>query len=146
MQLAIMLLFCVFGITPTQQPLPDTEELRQLETEWNKAHVDLGVTLDQLLSDDIEVVAPGIIAMSKVEAHAYISAASIHTRRYESSDLRIRVYGDSAVVTGKIRRVRERLEPKLVVNDYRFTKVYVRQRGNWKIVSFHASDYEPVHR
>jgi len=32
---------------------------------------------------------------------------------------------------------------KQTADDWRFTKVYVRQNGAWRVVSFHASDSPP---
>lgn len=59
--------------------------------------------------------------------------------RYETSDLRIRVYGDAAVVTGRLQR-RRSTGGTVVDDDWRFTKVYVRREGQWRVVAFHASE------
>jgi ketosteroid isomerase-like protein len=59
--------------------------------------------------------------------------------RYETSDLHIRVYGDAAVVTGHLLRART-LNGNNVSDDWHFTKVYIRQAHQWRVVSFQASD------
>jgi hypothetical protein len=58
--------------------------------------------------------------------------------RYETSDIRVRPYGDAAVVTGRLLRSRT-VNGQKVDDDWRFTKTYIRQGGTWKVVAFHAS-------
>jgi hypothetical protein len=58
---------------------------------------------------------------------------------YETSDTHIRLYGDAAVVTGRLQRTRV-MNGQEVSDDWRFTKTYARQAGHWKVVSFHASE------
>jgi hypothetical protein len=60
-------------------------------------------------------------------------------RRYESSEIAVRVYGESAVVTGRLLRSRD-VGGRVLEDDWRFTKVYVRQAGEWRVVAFHASE------
>jgi len=43
------------------------------------------------------------------------------------------------VVTGHLLRTRT-LNGNKVSDDWRFTKVYIRQAHQWRVVSFHASD------
>jgi len=56
--------------------------------------------------------------------------------------LGVRVYADAAVVTGRVRRSRERAG-QMVEDDWRFTKVYVRTAGAWRVVAYHASETGP---
>jgi hypothetical protein len=60
-------------------------------------------------------------------------------QRYETSDLNFRIYGQSAVVTGKLLRKRE-INGRQIEDDWRFTKVYQRTADGWRVVSFHASE------
>ena len=59
--------------------------------------------------------------------------------KYDISDLRIRVFGDAAVVTGRLQRTRT-LNGQAKEDDWRFTKVYIRRGGQWQVVAFHASE------
>jgi len=59
--------------------------------------------------------------------------------RYQTSDTRIRLYGNAAVVTGRLQRTRL-MNGREISDDWRFTKTYVRQAGHWRVVSFHASE------
>ena len=59
--------------------------------------------------------------------------------RYATWDIRIRIYGDTAVVSGRLQRTRQ-IDSKELSDHWRFTKVYVRQAQQWRVVSFHASE------
>ena len=63
--------------------------------------------------------------------------------KYESNeidDLRVRVYGgDTAVVTGR-RSIRARTKDGSIRNiELRYTNVWVKQDGQWKIVATHST-------
>jgi hypothetical protein len=77
--------------------------------------------------------------MSRAEALAFARTGRMRFERYESSDVKIRVYGDAAVVTGRIQRTRV-VGGERRADDWRFTKVYARRDGAWRVVSFHASE------
>ena len=68
-------------------------------------------------------------------AHQLLSPKFLHA----TPDIRVRVYGDAAVVTGRLQRTRV-LNEKEVSDDWRFTKTYVRQAEKWRVVAFHASE------
>ena len=77
--------------------------------------------------------------MTKAEVLDFARSGRMKFLSYVTSDLHIRVYGDSAVVTGRLQRARV-LNGKKIADDWRFTKVYVRQEQKWRVVAFHASD------
>jgi hypothetical protein len=58
---------------------------------------------------------------------------------YRTSDIRVRVYDNAAVVTGRLQRTRS-MNGREISDDWRFTKTYVRETGQWHVVSFHASE------
>ena len=118
----------------------DTQQLQKLEQVWNQAHVngDAGA-LDKLWADDLEVDVPRLAVMSKADALSFARSGRMKFLHYATSDLRIRVYGDTAVVTGRLQRTRS-MNGKEISDDWRFTKVYVRQAQQWRVVSFHASE------
>jgi ketosteroid isomerase-like protein len=107
---------------------------------WNQAHLNSDAdTLDKLWADDLEVDVPRMAVMSKTEALAFARSGRMKFLHYVTSDLRIRVYGDTAVVSGRMQRTRT-MNGKEVSDDWRFTKVYIRRTGQWRVVSFHASE------
>jgi len=82
---------------------------------------------------------PKMKPMSRAEAMKMTLSAGAWFDRYDSSDLRVRVYGDTALVSGRL--VRTRKMTGISVEDvWLFTKVYVRTAGEWKVVAFHTSE------
>ena len=86
------------------------------------------------------------------EAAANIPMSSVQTRagtvsvtKLDLSDVHIRVYGDTAVVTSVADLVGSNGDSD-ISGKYRYTRVYARRRGGWKIVSFEASRVNDVDR
>jgi len=126
---------------PPQTPLD--ADFARLETVWNTAHRDGDAdVLAALWADDLEVIVPKMAPMSKAEALAFARTGRMRFERYETSQIKVRTYGDTAVVTGRLQRTRT-LAGKQTTDDWRFTKVYTRENGIWRVVSFHASDSPP---
>ncbi len=145
MMLAPWLLTVALVQVPVGNTPVDTEvaTLTRLETNWNDAHVrGDAAALEQIFADDLIVVVPGMRLMTKADSLGMFTAGRMKFDRYESSDTQVRVYGDTAIVTGRIRRTRT-MAGKTVDDDWRFTKVYLRRAGRWQVVSFHASNTAP---
>jgi uncharacterized protein (TIGR02246 family) len=118
-------------------------EFTRLEDVWNRAHRNADAeALAALWAEDLEVVVPRMPPMSKAEALAFARTGRMRFERYETSQIKLRTYGDTAVVTGRLQRTRT-VAGKETTDDWRFTKVYTRQNGAWRVVSFHASDSPP---
>ncbi|HYJ89138.1 MAG TPA: nuclear transport factor 2 family protein [Pyrinomonadaceae bacterium] len=117
----------------------DIKELTRLESVWNEAHLRGDApTLDKLWAEDLFVTVPDMAVMNKEESLAVWKSGKMKFDIYKTSDLRIRVYGDSAVVTGQLVRIRD-ANSKEFEDDWRFTKVYVRRQGKWLAVAWHGS-------
>lgn len=122
---------------------PDARELTRLEVVWNEAHERGDAeALDRVWADDLEIAVPRMKVMSKSDALAFFRSGRMKFERYRTSDLSVRVYHDAAVVTGRLQRERT-VGGHRVEDDWRFTKTYVRQAGQWHVVAFHASEAPP---
>ncbi|MFQ5743679.1 MAG: nuclear transport factor 2 family protein [Acidobacteriota bacterium] len=127
--------------TPTASPqeAADRIELSRLEQVWNEAHLRGDAdALERLWAEDLVVTVPEMPMMTKAEAIGVWRSGRMKFRRYETSGLRIRLYGDAAVVTGRLHRARA-MGDREIEDNWRFTKVYVRQAGKWHVVAWHAS-------
>jgi len=76
--------------------------------------------------------------LNKADSIGIVKSGRVKFQRYETSGLRIQVYGDAAVVTGLLERTRN-AGGQVAEDKYRFTKVYVRKAGKWLVVAWHAS-------
>jgi ketosteroid isomerase-like protein len=135
--------FAVFATGPSFPQTArgtDVQQLQRLEQVWNQAHENGDAdALDKLWADDLEVDVPRMAVMSKADALSFARSGRMKFLHYATSDLRVRVYGDTAVVSGRLQRTRS-MNGKEISDDWRFTKVYVKQAQQWRVVSFHASE------
>ena len=124
--------------TPAQDS--DLAELTRLEAVWNDAHLRGDPSaLERLWADELVAIVPRMAPLPKPEALAFVRSARMKFLRYESAEVTVKVYGESAVARGRLLRARE-LGGQTMQDNWRFTKVYVRQAGQWRVVAFHASE------
>ncbi|HLH36665.1 MAG TPA: nuclear transport factor 2 family protein [Alloacidobacterium sp.] len=115
------------------------KEIEALEMQWRQAQLNNDVAvMDRLLADDyIGISASGIIE-TKPEALALRRAGTLHITELDLNDLKIRIYGDTAVVTSRA-DLQGTNGASDISGKYRYTRVYNKRYGQWKIVSFEAS-------
>lgn len=123
------------SVEPKSASTDPVEELKALENLYDEAIVRRDVSaLDHMTSDDFILVSLNGDLHAKQAVLKYFAA---HTAEYEyrkTDNLRIRVYGDAAVVTGRtVQTVQE--NGKDHSDAYLFAHVYVRQRGRWLLVA-----------
>src|SRR5262249_40635933 len=58
---------------------------------------------------------------------------------YEVDETEVRLYGDTAVVTGRITTTHKNKEDKLAVRRSRFTDVFVWRDKRWQLMAGHSS-------
>ena len=139
MSLALVVLMIGFQ-SQLQPDTSEVKELMRLESAWNEAHEKGDASaLEKLWADDLEVTVPTMSVMSKSDVLGFARSGRMKFQRYQTSDLKVRVYGDAAVVSGRLQRTRT-LNDKTVNDDWRFTKLYIRREGRWQVVAFHASE------
>lgn len=124
---------------PHRQPKQVVRIIERLERRWQQAELDANTSImASMLSDGyLAIYANGMLA-TKAETLASFKNGSTHFKSIETSDRKIRVYGNTAVVVSKA--------DVIGVNDgeslnghYRYTRVYHRRNGVWQIVNFEAS-------
>jgi len=128
------------------KPLPRAQkheyrhEIDQVEEAWRTAILKGNATaLEALLADDYTgITAKGAI-QTKEQAVSNLKSGALQLTTLAISDRKVRVYGETAVVTSLAELTGSRKDAD-VSGRYRYTRVYVRNSsGQWKIVSFEAS-------
>jgi len=115
------------------------DEIKTLEEMRNQAvlHGDVAA-LDRMTSDDYTFITLRGEMRTKSEILKGFASGSFHYESREVSDLKVRVYGGTAIVTG--RSVQKGMENgKDYSGDYRFTRVYVKQKGRWVTVALQTT-------
>jgi hypothetical protein len=126
-------------VADTQRLTTAKQEVLELESRWNIAHVYADTTtLFRLWGDDIIVIVPDMRPFTKDDLKAHWRSGRSNITRYETSDVTVRGYDETAVVEGRLTR-EESLSGRVNTSEWRFTKIYVKRDGDWKVVSYHAS-------
>jgi len=108
-------------------------ELHTLEHEWNVAFQTKHVAfLKKLLADEYLGTDSDGNVYTKAQELANVKEASITS--VALSEMTVRGYGDTAVVTG-VKTMHYTLKRKEVVGPFRFTDVFVRRDGRWQVVA-----------
>jgi ketosteroid isomerase-like protein len=115
------------------------KQIENLEQDWRNAVLAANVPeLDHLLADDyLGVTANGTLE-TKADLLAMRRTGTVHISILNLSDLKVRVYGDTAVVTSRA-ELSGTNGGTDISGHYRYTRVYNLRSGQWRIVSFEAS-------
>ena len=62
--------------------------------------------LEKLWADDMEVAVPKMPVLTKADALKFARSGRMKFLTYRTSDIRVRVYDNAAVVTGRLQRTR----------------------------------------
>ena len=118
-------------------------EIENLETQWRTAVLQNDVaTVNRLLADDYLGINPNGTLETKADALALQRSGTVKISSIEPGNVKVRVYGDTAVVTSQV-SVQGRDGERDIGGRYHYTRVYSRRTGEWKIVSFEASRIAP---
>jgi ketosteroid isomerase-like protein len=125
-------------------------ELIQIERDWAAAGLRHDTTtIARILADEFMGIDGRAVMSTKAdeiaEARGPEPGAAPAARAIlsdEFSEGRVRVYGETAVVTG-VSSERISANGRETTVQYRRTTVYVRRAGRWQCVSFHASRIVP---
>ena len=114
-------------------------DIKRLEEARNQAVLDGDVaTLDRMTSDDYTFITLKGELRTKSDILKGFASGSFHYDSRQVSDLKVRVYRDTAIVTG--RSVQKGIENgKDYSGDYRFTRVYVKENGHWSTVALQTT-------
>ena len=109
-----------------------TEQLNQAALKADAA------TYDKLTADDYISISVLGKPSTKSEIMEAIKSGKTKFDAIEVVDTKVRVYGDAALVIG-LSNVKGHSGDKDISGQYRSTRVWIKQKGQWKTVSFQAT-------
>ena len=116
------------------------EEIRKADQERIHAQVHADAPeLDRLYADDFIGIGPSGTVRTKKEVLSDFTSGSLKFQSIVTHDVVIRVYGNTAVETG-LSTMKGQDAGKVVPEENRFTRVWVKQGGRWRLVSNHYSN------
>ena len=142
-----LLVLCLFGVLAANawaQEKSDSATVRSLELKWTESckqrNIDI---LSSLLSEDFVITIEDGSVYSKAGYISHSADASVHVNVAELSDLKVRIHGDTAIVTGAYHEKGESNGKPYEYHD-RLTDVWMKSGGKWQVISSHYSvPYKP---
>ncbi len=115
------------------------QQILQLEQQRMHAMMDADAeTLNRVLADDLTYIHTTAALDSKESFIGALSSGALNYESIASTDAQVRVYGDTAVVTGN-GDVRVTSNGRQNLFSIRYTDVYAQRDGRWQMVAWHAT-------
>lgn len=118
-----------------------TAELMQLERDIGQANIRRDKAFfEQVEADEFTFTDPGGGITLKAEDVASLDKppGEFKLTSYYVDDMKVMVYGNTAVVTGRTTTV-SKGKDREITSKSRFTDVFVKRGGRWQIVAGHSS-------
>lgn len=115
------------------------QEVRAIVEELTQANLKGGVEaatiMDKYLADDVVRIPSNGSIFTKVDMVDGFKTGKIKVEHMDLSDVKIHMYGNTAVVTG-VMSTKSTVIDASYNNKNRFTRVFVKRGGNWQCVSY----------
>jgi ketosteroid isomerase-like protein len=117
----------------------DTNIIIGLENKWNAAYQRGDIAaMGSLLAEDFIITVEDGSTLSKAGYIAHNGDSTVHVKKSEMSDLKVRMHDNLAVVTGAYH---EKGTSKGTPYEYRdrFTDIWMNINGRWQVIASHYS-------
>ena len=94
--------------------------------------------IERVYADDYVVTAANGVVRTKAQVVADFKSGVQKSESITNDDVKVRVHGDTAVVTGRTTQKGE-YKGQPSISPVLFTRVYVRRGGQWQLVANHSS-------
>lgn len=131
----VLLLACAAAA----QEKSDSSTVRALELKWTESYKQRSIDiLSSLLADEFSITVEDGSVYSKAGYISHTADSKVKVQVAEMTDLKVRVHGDIAVVTGAYH---EHGESEGKPYDYRdrLTDVWIKAGGKWQVIASHYS-------
>jgi hypothetical protein len=126
--------------TASAEQNPDVvREILDLERQSKEAAIRRDVAfIERTLADDYVGIGPLGAVISKADTIAARKGAQLHYDSIEITEMVVRLYSSTAVVTARAEVKGNELGEDFS-GPYRFTRVWVKRNGHWQTVSYQAT-------
>jgi ketosteroid isomerase-like protein len=142
---SLLILAAVSAHAQRQSETSVVKQIRKLDQERIHAQVHADAAeLDRIYADDFIGIGPSGTVRTKKEVLADFGSGSLKFQSIVTDEVRIRVYGNAAVETG-LSTMKGQDADKVVPEENRFTRVWIKQGGRWRLVANHYSNLVKRH-
>ncbi len=125
--------------TQTNQNRSVEQAIRELDYERIQAQIGANaVALNRIYADDFIGIGPSGTVRTKPQVISDFTSGDLKFQSITTDDVQVRVYGNTAVETGRSTMIGQD-KGKAVPRDNRFTRVWIKQVGRWRLVANHYS-------
>lgn len=136
--LAAALAVCAANISVAQKDT-SVSKILTLENQWNAAYKQSDIAaMNSLLADDFVITIEDGSTFSKPGYIAHNGNSTVHVEVSDMSDIKVRMHGNTAVVTGAYHEKGTDKGKPYEYND-RFTDVWMNIAGKWQVIASHYS-------
>ena len=122
-----------------QKDISDAATVRQLEMKWTESYKQRSIDiLSALLAEDFVITIEDGSVYSKAGYITHSADPATHVQVAELSDLKVRLHGTTAIVTGAYHEKGESNGKPYEYHD-RLTDVWMKTGGNWHVIASHYS-------
>ena len=121
------------------QEKSEADNVRALELKWSESYLKRQVdVLASLMAEDFVITIEDGSTYSKTGYISHSAELGLHVEVSEMSDLKVRMHGNTAIVTGAYH---ERGEDNGKPYEYhdRLTDVWMKIGGKWQVIASHYS-------
>jgi ketosteroid isomerase-like protein len=116
------------------------EKLKKLEQEWAQAGVKGDVSVyERIEANDFVFTDPAGEVGDKAKDLAELKAGQFKAEAIDLDDLKVRVFGKTAIITGRTTIKGGAYKGQDISGQYRFTDVWMNRGGQWQAVSSQAT-------
>lgn len=138
-KLAALLITLTLSSGLTAQEKSDAATIRALEVKWADSYKQHSIDiLSSLLSDDFTITVEDGNVYSKAGYISHTADSKVHVQIAELSDLKVRMHGEIAIVTGAYHEKGDSDGKPYEYHD-RLTDIWVKSGGKWQVISSHYS-------
>jgi uncharacterized protein (TIGR02246 family) len=117
--------------------------IRTVDAERIQAQIHADASaLARLYADDFIGVGPSGTVRTKPQVIADFTSGALKFQSITTNEVQVRVYGNTAVETG-LSTMQGQDKGRPVPQETRFTRVWVKQQGHWRLVANHYSFQMP---
>ena len=135
-------LFCFLAasfVTLPAQEKSDAAAIKALELKWTESYKQRNIDiLSSLLAEDFTITIEDGSVYSKAGYISHSADSKVHVQVAELSDLKVRLHGDTAIVTGAYHEKGESDGKPYEYHD-RLTDVWVKVGNGWRVLCSHYS-------
>ena len=91
---------------------------------------------ERAMADTFNFTAPDGSTQNKTQFIADLKSGALKIESTKNDDVKVQVYGDAAVLTYRSTD-KGKYKEFDISGQYRYTRVYVKQQGQWRLAAFH---------